>query len=45
MTGIVVVEGVQKVWTAFIPEVVPVNKTCMIWSVFGNGPNEIYSGH
>jgi hypothetical protein len=45
MSCIVVVENVQNVWTAIISEVVPVNKTCMIWSVLGNGPNEIYSGH
>jgi hypothetical protein len=45
MSCIVVDENVQNVWTAILREVVPVNKTCMIWSVFGNGPNEIYSGH
>jgi hypothetical protein len=44
MSWIVVDKNVQNVWTAMIHEVVPRNKTCMIWSVLGDGPNEIYSG-
>jgi hypothetical protein len=45
MSWIVVDKNVQNVWTAMIHDVVPRNKTGMIWSVFGNGPNGIYSGH
>jgi hypothetical protein len=46
MSCIVVLdENVQNLWTAFIPAVVHVNKTCSIWSIFGNGPKEVYSGH
>jgi hypothetical protein len=32
MSCIVVVENVQNVWTAIICEVVPANKTGMMWS-------------
>jgi hypothetical protein len=46
MSCIVVDENVQNMWTAIIREVGPANRTGMIfWSVFGCGPNEIYSGH
>jgi hypothetical protein len=45
MSWIVVDKNVQNVWMAMFYEVVPRNKTCMIWSVLGDGPNEIYSGH
>jgi hypothetical protein len=44
MSCIVVDENVQNVWTATIREVGPAN-TGMIWSIFGCGPNDIYSGH